>query len=182
MRAIVLYWSRVYTELPDSMIVGEVSQFRKHFAELAALHHINLEKIGSQNSLGIGERYHKPLPETYRRLNVYFPKMQWQLLLAFSVKAKNDTLGPDGIALSVLVLGEFSSLRTISGPVLPRTSLAERAETAQHARHYMAEHLARAKVNRALKHYPPKATDKFYQPEDSVLVWRKKLVDSGIGW
>lgn len=93
-------------------MVDEGSQFRKIFAELGAPHNINLEKSGveSQSSLGIRERYHRPLRESYSRIKVDYPKTQRQLLLALSVKSINDTLGLDGIVLSALVFGEFPSL------------------------------------------------------------------------
>ena len=181
--AIVLCWSSVYTGLPDNIIVDEGSQFRKTFAELATLHDVNLQKtpVESHNSLGIGERYHKPLRDTYRKLKVDYPSMQRQLLLALSVKAMNDTLGPEGTVPSALVFGEFPSLRSVSEPIIPRPTLAERAEAALRARRYMSQHLARAKVKRALHHKPPPATDHTYEPGDEVLVWREKQVEHRIG-
>ena len=181
--SIILCWSSVYTGLPHYIMVDEGSQFRKIFAELAALHDVTLEKSGvqSHHSLGIGERYHKPLRDTYRKLKLDHPSMQRQVLLALSVKAMNDTLGPEGIVPSSLVFGEFPSLRTFVGPIIPRPSLAERAETAQEARRLMAKHLALTRVNRALKHNTPAATNRVYQPGDEVLVWREKLVENRIG-
>ena len=43
---ILLCWSSVYTGLPRNTIVDEGSQFRNFFAELTALHKVNLEKSG----------------------------------------------------------------------------------------------------------------------------------------
>ena len=40
--SIVLCWSSVCTGLPDNIMVDEGSQFRKIFAELAALHDVNI--------------------------------------------------------------------------------------------------------------------------------------------
>ncbi len=142
--ALIMCWSSVYTGLPDNIAVDEGSQFRKIFAELSVIHGVNVEQSGveSHNSLGIGERYHKPLRDTYRKLKLDYPSMQRQLLLALSVKAMNDTLGPEGTVPSALVFGEFPSLRSLSGPVVPRPSLAERAEAAQQARRYMSDHLS----------------------------------------
>lgn len=45
----------------------------------------------------------------------------------------------------------------------------------------MPQHLARAKIKRALHHNPPPATDQTYQPGDEVLVWIKKQVEDKIG-
>ena len=76
------------------MMVDEGAQFRNVFAEIVTLHQVKLDKSGLQahNSLGIGERYHKPLRDKYRKLKIDQPKMQIQLLLALSFKAMNDTL------------------------------------------------------------------------------------------
>ena len=138
--SIVLCWSSVYTRLPDNIMVDEGSQFRKVFAELAALRDVNIQKSGveSHNSLGIGGPCHKPLTDTYRKLKLDYPSMQRQLLLALAVKVMNDTLGTEGIVPSAFVFGEFRSLRSLRGPAVLRPSLAERAEAAQQARQYMS--------------------------------------------
>ena len=123
---IVLCWSSVYTGLFDYVMVDEGSQFRKKFAELAKLHDGNLQKtpVESHNSFGIGGRYHKPLRDSYGKLKIEYPRMQLQLLLTLSVKAMNNTLGPERTVPSALVFGEFPSLQSVSGPVLPRPTLA----------------------------------------------------------
>ena len=65
--AVILCWSSVYTGLPEYIMVDEGAQFRHTFAELAKLHDVKVEKsrVQSHNSLGIRERYHKPLRDTY---------------------------------------------------------------------------------------------------------------------
>ena len=127
--SIILCWSSVYTGMPNMFIVDEGSQFRKTFAELATLEDITINKSGveAHHALGIGERYHKPLRDTYLKLKVDHPSLQRQMLLALAGKAINDTLGSEGVVPSALVFGEFPSLRTVSGPLVPRPSLAESA-------------------------------------------------------
>ena len=78
--------------------------------------------------------------------------MQFQLFLALSVKAMNGTLRPEGTVPSALLFCEFPILRSLSGPIIVSLPLAERTEAAQQARRYISEHLARAKVHRALHH------------------------------
>ena len=145
--AIVLCWSSVYTGHPQNMMVDEGSQFRKVFAELASIHDVNLEKSGveSHNSLGIGERYQKPLRDILRKLKLDHPKMQKQILLALAMKAMNYTLGPEGFVPSALEFGDSPSLRSFTGLVIPRPTLAERAEISLEARRYFAKHLAQSK-------------------------------------
>ena len=41
--------------------------------------------------------------------------------------------------------------------------------------------MAKARVNRALKHSTPDAADVMYTPGDMVLVWREKIVNNRIG-
>ena len=124
--SLILCWSSVYTGLPHHVMVDEGSQLRKIFAELSALHDVKLEQSGIESHyiLGIGERYHKPLRDTYRKLKLDHPSMQRQVLLALAVKAMNDTLGPEGYVPSSLVFGEFPSLRTFVGPIIPHPTLA----------------------------------------------------------
>ncbi len=181
--AILLSWSSVYTELPQHIMVDEGSQFRKVLGELATLHNVNLEKSGiqSHNSIGIGERYHKPLRDTYRKLKCDHPSMRHQLLLALAVKAMNDTLGPEGTVPSALVFGEFPSIRAFEGTVIARPSLAERPEVARETRRYTAKSLAQSRVRRALHHQMPPAMDRTHNPGDKVLLWRHKVVERRIG-
>ena len=110
--AIIMCWTSLRTGLPYSILVDEGSQFRKILAKLGALHDVNIEKSGieSHNSLRIGESYHKPLRDTYRKLKLDYPSMQRQLLLALSVKAMNETIGPEGFVPSPLLFREFPSL------------------------------------------------------------------------
>ena len=70
--AIIMFWSSICTGLPKTFVVDEGSQFRRTFAGLAALQDINVNKGGveSHHSLGIDERYHKPLRDTYRKLKI----------------------------------------------------------------------------------------------------------------
>ena len=142
--AIIMCCSCAYTDMPHYRMVDEGSQSRKIFAELISLHEIELEKtcVQSHNSLVIGNRYHNPLHDTYRKLKLDHPSLQRQVLLTLAIKAMNDTLGPKGFVPSALVLGEFPDLRTFTGPTVTRSSLAERAEATQEARRHMARHYA----------------------------------------
>ena len=157
-------------------MVDEGSQFRKTFAEITTLHDVNLQNtpVESHNSLRIGETYHEPLRDTYLKLKVDYPSMQRQLLLALLVKAMNDTLEPEVTVPSALVFGEFPSLGSVSEPIIPCPTLAELAEAALRARRNVPQHLALAKLKRALHHKPPPAIDHTYEPGDEVLIYRER--------
>ena len=85
-----LYWAT------HNLMVDQVSQFQKTFAELTTLHDVTVEQSGTQshNSIGIGERYHAPLRNTYLKLCQKHPNVDSDLILAIATKAINDTLGP----------------------------------------------------------------------------------------
>lgn len=117
----------------------------------------------------------------YPKLKIIYPSIQWQILLALATKSINDTLGSEGTVPSSLVFGEFPSLRSLSGPILPQPTLAERAQASLSARRLMAQHLAQPKVTSALNHNTQPATNVTYQPGDLVLVWREKIVENLIG-
>ena len=107
--------------------------------------------------------------------------MQKQILLALVIKAMNDTLGPEAIIPSALVFRDIPSLRSITGPVIPRPTLAERAEIALEARRHFAKHVALSKVKRALHNKAPMATNRVHQTGDKVLLWREVQVENRIG-
>ena len=139
-----------------------------------------IRRIAS-HALGIGERYHTPLRNTYRKLKVEFPQMNKHILLSISVKAGNDTLGPEGIVPSALVFGEFLTVSTILGTRVPRQTLTERAQVVQRARKIMAQELADSQMKRSIKHKKPSATDHVYDPGEYALVLRDTIVNNRIG-
>ena len=81
---------------------------------------------------------------------------------------------------SALVFGEFPSLRTFEGPIIGLSKLSERAGVRLQARRYVAHYLAQKKIQRALRHNTPPATDHDYTSGDQVRVRREKEVE--INW
>ena len=78
---------------------GQGAQFCDEFNEIAALQDIKVDTAGIEayNVIGISERYHTQLRNTYRRLKIDHPSIRKDLLLQLSVKAMNDTLGTEGL-------------------------------------------------------------------------------------
>ncbi len=116
--SIILCCPSVYTGLSNCFRIDERAQYRQKFADLWSLHDIQIKKSGiqSHNSLGVGEMYHIPLQNTYRKLKLVHPSLQRQVLLAAAVKAMNDILGPKRTVPSALIFREFPFLRSIDGP------------------------------------------------------------------
>ena len=79
------------------------------------------------------------------------------------------------------MLGEFPSLRAYQGSVIPRPTVAERAQEVLSARRCVSRNLAKNRTLRAVKYSAPPAADRSYQPGDKVLVWREEVVENGIG-
>ena len=97
------------------------------------------------------------------------------------MKACNDSLGPEGIVPSALVIGTYPSIRSFIGPKLPKQTLTKRAEIAETARKQMAKEMAKVELRRARKHKTQASADRNYAPGDKILFWRKKIVKNRIG-
>lgn len=61
--------------------------------------------VESHNSLGSGERYHGPLRRIFNKIKYDNSKMKRELVLSLTLKAINDTMGPEGLVPTLLVLG-----------------------------------------------------------------------------
>lgn len=176
-------WCLIYTGIPNKILVDQGSSFGEAFVVSGRLCNVNVSHTGieSHNSLGIGERYHQPLRTTYRKISIAHPHIPKELRLAISVKAMNDTLGPEGLVPLALLFGEFPQIRAPGIGLLPRPNLAERANAAETARAEMSSIMAKMCLHRALAHDPPGAALRTYKPGDNVLVWREKLLANRIG-
>ncbi len=102
-------WVAVYTGLPRTLIVDQGSNFGEALGSMAEISKIEVRRIGIEphSSVEIWERYHEPLHTTYRKLRIYFPKPLRELLLCFSLKTMNGTLGHEGFLPPSLVYGEY---------------------------------------------------------------------------
>eukprot|EP00171_Calliarthron_tuberculosum_P023888 IDg23888t1 len=81
------------------------------------------------------------------------------MLLQISVKAMNDTLGPEGLVPSALVFVEFPKFLTRSEAPNPRITLSDRSKVARAALYEMQGHIAKMRVNLALNHSVPNDAD-----------------------
>ena len=95
----------IYTGLPRKILVDQGSQFGDLFISLGAVSNVEARRTGieSHNSLGLSERYHQPLRNTFRKVRIAYTDKARKTLLSFAVKALNDTLRPDGLVPSALV-------------------------------------------------------------------------------
>lgn len=115
-RMIVECWASIYTGLPNRILTDQGSQFGERFIDLAHVSNVEVNRTGIEAHaiLGLGERYHGPLRSTFRKIKASRADANKRLALALSVKAMNDTLGPEGLVPSALVFGEFPQIGTRS--------------------------------------------------------------------
>eukprot|EP00171_Calliarthron_tuberculosum_P019742 IDg19742t1 len=83
---------------------------------LAARSNVQVESTGTEfhSSLGIGERIISLSGIRSVKCTLTYPSADKSLLLQLSVKAMNDTLGPEGLVPSSLVFGEYPKVYTPS--------------------------------------------------------------------
>ena len=81
----------------------------RYIRRVGKQHNLKEEKtrMQSHNSLGIGERYHKPLGDTYEKLKTDFPSVQRRILFPMAAKAMNNVLGPEENVPSGSIFGNF---------------------------------------------------------------------------
>ena len=182
-KTILTCWATVYTGLPRKILVDKGSQFGDLFISLGAVSYVKVRRTGieSHNSLGLGERYHQPLRNTFRKLRIAYPDKERQKLLSFGVKALNDTLRPGGLFPSALVFGELPSPHTVSETRYLRALLESRAEVLNMARREMEKEMAAARVKRGLRHAIPQAANTTLEVGHEVLVWREHCGKSNWG-
>lgn len=108
-------WACIYTSLPNRILTGQETQFGEKFINLACIADVEVNRIGieAHASLSLGERYREPLRPTFRKIKSSQPGIDKLIALVCSVKAMNDSLGPEGLVPSALVFGEFLRIRTV---------------------------------------------------------------------
>lgn len=87
-----------------------------------------------------------------------------------SSKALNDTIVPEGLAPSVLLVGEFSLPYSHSEQKPIRPTVDERATTAALTEREISETVAHMRVNRGSRHAIPPVANHFFQPGKQILV------------
>lgn len=140
--------SIVYTGLPSWIRINQRSRFQDSIVTVGRALGVDVAKSGieSHNALGIRERYYHPIRNTFRKLNKVYPNASDAVLLSISVKALNDTVGPEGLVPSALVVGEYPSTRVFDEPPVPRVTLQPRTVIGTQARRAMEQEMARLRV------------------------------------
>jgi len=174
-------WVYAYAGHPEAMHTDQGPQFVaagwRALLHAAGTRHIESE-VESHNSLSAGERYHAVLRDIYRRVKRNHPDAPPEVVLALTVSAMNQTIGPHGLVLTLLVFGLVPRI-----PVSPLRLPAQmdRMRAADTARKEIRAQVARARLRVALRDRVPAASDADLVLGAQVLVYREPPVNSWVG-
>lgn len=100
------FWSHVFIEYPDHIIVGQGPQFvSENFKRQFQVNGVKfqLSRVELHNAIGGEERYHAFLRKVYYRFSVSHHVLYPELTLQISIKVVNETAGPQVLASTLLV-------------------------------------------------------------------------------
>ena len=167
-------WALIYSSFPRKMLTDECSAFTSNeWKQNCANANIRLRHTGteSHNSLASGEMYHAMIRRVFNKVSLTYPQQPKELCLAFTVKAINDTAGPNGLLPSLLVFGMLPRMPDDDYTPLNQH---ERVALMKTARDEYESVIAERSVNVALKKNTPPAAQLRFAPGQSVYVYRDK--------
>jgi hypothetical protein len=103
--------------------------------------------VKAHNSIGKVERYYSLLRQAYKILSSELPSANKEAILQITVKAVNDSAGPDGIVPTLLVFGAYPCM---TRDFLPSPFITEQAKAIHKAMKEMRRLYAEQQVNNAL--------------------------------
>ena len=166
--------AHLYIGFPETMLVDQGTVFLSNEWE-GACHSSQIELrttgVRSHNSLGTGETYHAMLRRIFKKAKMHHPELTKELTLSLSVKAMNDTAGPDGLIPTLLV---FGALPRVPGLSSESPTQKERLRALETARSEFRKIIAENRLDKALQKKPPPAADFRFQPGQPVYVYHDK--------
>ena len=166
-------WVTVYTGFPEIIRLDRESSFvSDKFRNNAKDNGVDLQFSGieSHNAIGQGERYHHTLRRIFNIVTKEHPSISDKHILRLSIKAINDTIGPNGLVPSLLVFGVLPSLPS---PNSRSSEQQERFQALRAAKAEMETIIAESRIRRALHSKLPPATRYLIKPGDHVRVYRE---------
>jgi hypothetical protein len=105
--------------------------------------------VEAYNSVGLIKRYHALLRRVYKILKAELKNehINKEIILQITVKAVNDSAGPDGIVLILLVFGLYLRMTEIDAP---SPTIVKRAEAIRAATKEVRQLYTKRQVNNAL--------------------------------
>ncbi|KAI0996971.1 hypothetical protein K3495_g11210 [Podosphaera aphanis] len=168
-------WIGVYLSPPDIINHDAGTSFTSmEFRQSAESLSITTKEapVESPNTMGLVERYHKPLRRVYEiieeEIGASDTEEQKGTILQMAVKAINDTAGYNGIVPTLLVFGAFPRIANIYPPA---PSITKRAAALKKAMAEVSKIRARRQVSDAFRTRNGPVTFDIALGSD-VLVWR----------
>jgi hypothetical protein len=146
------------------------------FKQLASSMLIEVKEVSvkAYNSVGLIERYHALLRRAYEILKAELKDehIDKEMILQMAVKAVNNSAGPDGIVLTLLVFGSYPRMTEMDPP---SPTIARRAEAIRAATKEVRRLYAKRQVNDALamRNGPNTMAAVDLPLQSDVRVWRE---------
>ena len=131
---------------------------------------LKISGVESHHSLGIGEKYHSPLRRIFLKVETSYPHLPKRVILKLSVKAMNDTMGPNGLVPSLLVFGMLARFPIVNSSLPDQR---DRMKAMQLARLEMETFVAEERITTAMKRNIPAAASYDFTPVQKVLIYRE---------
>ena len=179
-----MIWIDMYLGPPDFIVSDAGKNFTsKEFLQLASGMGIIVKTIPIEAhwSIGIVERYHAVLRRAYEIVEKELPELSKDMALQMSVKAINDTAGPDGLVPTLLVYGAYPRLVEYDPPA---PSIAQRAATLRKATAEVRRFHAQRQIHDALnmRNGPSSISVHDLPLQSDVLIWREGKVKQSGRW
>ena len=114
-----LCWIDTYLEAPD-LITADASKqfmaqkFRQYVANMRII--IKNAPVKAHHSIDMVKRYHGPLRRVYFFITTEIPDIEPELAFQMFFKAIYDSVGPYGLALTLLVFGAYPRMSELDAP------------------------------------------------------------------
>lgn len=181
--AFILCWVAAYVGYPDRINVCQDSVFiSKDFTNATLAADIELKHSGaeSRKATTVGEQIHASLRRVYLKIMEGAPDVHKNLALQLTIKVTNDTLGPDGLVVFLLVFGCIPRFSPNSWPMLQyearmRPMQFPRIETADITTELRIQRVIRSQLP-FTAHYLIAPGDKDYVHHERDKNWRDPYV------
>jgi hypothetical protein len=170
-------WIDTYLGPPNYIVYNTGKNFAsKEFRQFAALIAVSTKTVPVKAhwSIGLVKRAHPMLRRAYQ---IITEKLQGsgtikELNLQITVKTVNDTAGPDGLVLTLLVFRAYPRISTLN-PLTP--TITQQATTVRKAMAKVAKIRAKRQVNNALNQRNSPSVEAIHNlPLNSdILVWQE---------
>ncbi len=143
-------WIDTYLGSPDLITADAGKQFvAREFKQYAGNMGITVKTapVEAHHSIGMVERYHGPLRRVYAIITAEISGIDPEIALQMAFKALNDSVGPDGLVLILLVFGAYPRMIEMDASSL---TITQRAIAMRKAMEEVQKFIATRQMNDAL--------------------------------